>query len=109
MARVRMETPVIYFYPEKKTKVSVEVSFAQGSVTETFPQSFGGNITMGPAFGGMRIGGKWSGTLHPPTDKKALAQIPPITLSENAEPYGAAREVPEAWIFASDLKEIPGV
>lgn len=108
-ASVRMETPVIYFYPEKETKVSVDVSFTQGTVTETFPHSNGGKLTLNPANGDMLAEGKWTGTLHPPTDKEALAHIPAITHTENAEPYGAAREVPDAWIFESDLKEIPDI
>lgn len=107
-AKVRMETPVIYFYPEKETKISVDVSFAQGSITETFPHSIG-NITVNPLTGGILVDGKWTGILHPPTDKEALAAIPTIPESQNAEPYGAAREVPDAWIFESDLKEIPGL
>ena len=36
-ARVRMETPVIYFYPKEETKVSVKVSFRNGHITERFP------------------------------------------------------------------------
>jgi len=108
-ASVRMETPVIYFYPEKETKVSVDVSFANGSITETFPHSVGGKISIDPATISMMIDGKWTGTLHPPTDKEALAHIPPIPNTDHAEPYGAAREVPDAWIFESDIKEIPGL
>jgi hypothetical protein len=104
VSRVRMETPVIYFYPNKEMKVSVHVAFSNGSITETFPHSLGGNIT-----GNTLVDGKWTGTLHPPTDTKAVGQIPAIPHTENAEPYAAAREVPDAWIFESDLKEIPGI
>jgi hypothetical protein len=111
LARIRMETPVLYFYPEKEMEVSVEVSFASGSITETFPHSHGGKVTVEPGMGmgSISYGGKWAGKLHPPTDSKAAAEIPVIEASENDEPYGAAREVPEAWIFESDLKEIPGL
>lgn len=38
-ARVRMETPVIYFYPEEETTVSVRVAFDKGRITERFPSS----------------------------------------------------------------------
>lgn len=107
-ASVRMETPVIYFYPEKETKVTVDVSFANGSITETFPHSVGGRISIDPT-SGLMMEGKWTGTLHRPSDMKALAAIPAISNAANAEPYGAAREVPDAWIFESDLKEIPGL
>ncbi len=107
-AKVRMETPVIYFYPEKEMDVSVEVTFANGTISETFPFSHGGQVKV-DATAGMLVGGKWSGTLHSPTAKAALAEIPVIPDSENPEPYGAAREVPDAWIFESRLKEIPGL
>ena len=36
-ARLRMETPVIYFYAPRSTTVDVDVRFAQGIVTEHFP------------------------------------------------------------------------
>lgn len=97
ISTIRMETPVIYFYPEKEMDVSVEVTFNGGNLTETFPYGSGyGTVS-------------WSGKLHPPTDKAALAEIPSIPESEHPEPYGAAREVPDAWVFESDLKEIPGL
>jgi hypothetical protein len=39
VARVRMETPVIYFYTKKVSEVSVSVDFPQGKVTEWYPQA----------------------------------------------------------------------
>ncbi len=108
MATIRMETPVLYFYPEKEMEVSVEVSFKNGTVSETFPHSYGGTVSFDPANIGS-VAGKWTGKLHPPTNKGALAEIPAINESKNPEPYGAAREVPDAWIFESVLKEIPGL
>jgi len=38
-AYVRMETPVLYFYANTETKVSVNVDFPQGSITEWYPQA----------------------------------------------------------------------
>ncbi len=35
----RMETPVIYFYPEKEQVVNVSVEFPKGLITEWFPQA----------------------------------------------------------------------
>ncbi len=107
-AKIRMETPVIYFYPEKEMDVSVEVSFAEGRITETFPHSSGG-LVFPAAMGMSGARGNWKGSLHRPTDKSALAEIPRIPESNNVEPYAAAREVPDAWIFASALDEIPGL
>lgn len=39
VARVRMETPVIYFYTKKEMEVSVNVDFPRGNVTEWYPQA----------------------------------------------------------------------
>jgi len=36
---VRMETPVLYFYAPEKTKVSVDVDFPHGLITEWFPRA----------------------------------------------------------------------
>lgn len=36
---VRMETPVIYFYANRPTTVSVHVSFSQGFITEWYPHA----------------------------------------------------------------------
>ena len=38
-AIVRMETPVIYFYAERQTTVSVRVDFVNGKITEWYPQA----------------------------------------------------------------------
>ena len=103
LSSVRMETPVIYFYPEKEMAVSVEVAFNGGNVTETFPHGSGSG-----GVGSEVHKTIWTGTLCSPEDQAALDEIPVIRKSNDAEPYGAAREVPEAWIFESDLTEIPG-
>lgn len=39
LARVRMETPVIYFYTQRNMDVSVKVAFPQGKITEWYPQA----------------------------------------------------------------------
>src|SRR4029077_133489 len=38
-ARVRMETPVIYFYSNSEMDVSVKVDFPKGKITEWYPQA----------------------------------------------------------------------
>lgn len=38
-ALVRMETPVLYFYTDRETQVSVRVDFPQGKITEWYPQA----------------------------------------------------------------------
>jgi hypothetical protein len=44
VGRVRMETPVLYFYAPHETTVNVTVRFRQGLVTEWFPRA---NVTPG--------------------------------------------------------------
>ena len=39
VAKVRMETPVIYFYTEKEMEVDVKVEFPEGTITEWYPQA----------------------------------------------------------------------
>lgn len=39
VAKVRMETPVIYFYTAKEMEVDVKVAFPNGSITEWYPQA----------------------------------------------------------------------
>ena len=44
-ARIRMETPVIYFYVDQPTEVSLKVEFPSGTITEWYPfarQTWGG-------------------------------------------------------------------
>jgi hypothetical protein len=38
-ALIRMETPVVYFYPDRAMEVSVRVRFPQGRITEWYPQA----------------------------------------------------------------------
>lgn len=39
LAKVRMETPVIYFYTKKAMEVDVKVAFPGGTITEWYPQA----------------------------------------------------------------------
>ena len=39
---VKMETPVLYFYADRKTPVQVQVGFKGGSISEWYPQRSGG-------------------------------------------------------------------
>ena len=38
-ALIRMETPVLYFYADRETTVSVKVEFPKGTITEWYPQA----------------------------------------------------------------------
>lgn len=135
-ARVRMETPVIYFYPEKEMDVSVRVAFAEGSVTERFPVTNDEPYTsLSSNFSTIALGGltqslscvatlptseqifdqrmkelsektpptavRWTGKLLPPGHKDG--KLIPAVASKQGENYAAARNVPDAWIFRSDV------
>ncbi|HZS09889.1 MAG TPA: hypothetical protein VFD58_33995 [Blastocatellia bacterium] len=39
LALVRMETPVLYFYTDRETSVSVKVDFPKGTISEWYPQA----------------------------------------------------------------------
>ncbi|MEO8097892.1 MAG: hypothetical protein ABI811_09340 [Acidobacteriota bacterium] len=46
---VRMETPVLYFYAQQPTKLSVSVDFPQGLITEWYPKSNTRGVNIGPS------------------------------------------------------------
>ena len=92
MDTIRMETPVLYFYPEKEMDITVKASFPQGRITEVFP----------PA---TKVASPseviWQGSLLPPNSKQR-SEIP-IAPGEKGRHYAAARNVPDAWLFRSHL------
>ena len=88
MDTVRMETPVLYFYPEKEMDVTVTAKFLNGRITEIFPPAVNRNFS-GPTM--------WHGSLLPPNSPEK-AKIPKAD-GPKGRHYAAAREVPEAWLF----------
>lgn len=87
---VRMETPVLYFYPKEEMDIRVSASFQNGRITEVFPPS---------SFQFTNEGGTlWRGRLLPP-DSPEKSRIPAAT-GENGRHYAAARAVPDAWLFS---------
>ncbi len=48
VARVRMETPVIYFYTPREMEVNVKVDFPDGKITEWYPQASAVNAEFAP-------------------------------------------------------------
>jgi len=85
---VRMETPVLYFYPDKEMDVTVSASFPNGRITEVFPPA---------ATSALNKETVWHGTLLPPGSPERK-KIPAAT-GPGGRHYAAAREVPEAWLF----------
>ena len=80
---VRMETPVLYFYPEKRMDVTVSAEFTDGRITEIFPPAFR------TAHGEPTT---WHGTLLPP-DSPEREKIPDAIGPEGRH-YAAARRRP---------------
>ena len=62
---VSMETPVVYFYADRETKVSVNVDFPKGWITEWYPFAHGApdRATKSEKTGGQSI--RWNVTLTP--------------------------------------------
>lgn len=52
-ARIRMETPVLYFYSNVETDVSVKVDFPKGKITEWYPQARG--LSAGIDWGRIKV------------------------------------------------------
>jgi len=88
MDTIRMETPVLYFYPGEQMDVTVSAGFPMGRITEVFP----------PALSATPDATVWRGTLLPP-DSPTLALVPAAT-GPRGRHYAAARAVPDAWLFS---------
>jgi hypothetical protein len=93
---VRMETPVLYFYPEKEMDVTVTASFPNGRITEVFPPA---------ARPFQSVGTIWHGTLLPP-DSPQRKNVPAAD-GPRGRHYAAAREVPDAWLFRNKPLPVP--
>ena len=89
---VRMETPVLYFYPEKAMDVRVSANFRNGRITEVFPPASYQFNNPNPN------DVLWRGTLIPPSapEKNRI----PDASGEKGRHYAAARAVPEAWLYS---------
>jgi hypothetical protein len=70
IARVRMETPVIYFYTPKEMEVSVQVDFPNGKITEWYPQASIVNAKYSPTNKGKFSSGINWGTFKLLPDEK---------------------------------------
>ncbi len=79
-ATARMETPVLYFYPDERQHVDVSASYVDGRITEYYP-------------------GTWTQMeLIPADEAGALADLLPVDPDRPGNHYYEARAVPEAAI-----------
>lgn len=83
---IRMETPVLYFYPDGPMEVKVTADFPQGFVSETYPHA----SKKGSA-------ASWQGSLLP-VNPETLKTVPNAD-GPLGRHYAAARAVPDAWLF----------
>jgi hypothetical protein len=102
-ARVRMETPVIYFYAAQDTTVDVSIEFRRGLVTEWFPSA-----TVTPAAtvtdeslraSGFRSSISWQRVQVRPGSSEAFPREP------SSSHYYAARDTEAAPIEAGSQRE----
>lgn len=97
-ALIRMETPVLYFYPDRAMTLSVGVDFPQGLITEWYPKA---SLVRPEAEAGFLANGRieWSKLEVRPGESAEL----PTT----AEPshYFAARETDAAMLRVGDQRE----
>lgn len=95
----KLETPVIYFYTNKATKVSVEVDFPKGILSEYYPNvtSFRPAIPYGGRQGAVPKGGflRWDGDVKP-----GSATFPYVKPDDIWMP---SRQVPAAIPFYAKL------
>ena len=87
---VRMETPVVYFYAQQQTKVSVHVDLPDGSITEWYPKET--QVTPGYASGGKTGSIDWEDLSILPGATDAL----PTSKGESR--YYAARQTDAATV-----------
>lgn len=100
---LRMETPVLYFYPQAPMKATASVTMESGRITEWFPYPAAFPFALAAKAGepvNLATPVEWRFELLPPDDKTALAQIPPAPRGRG-DHYAHAREVPDAWIVRS--------
>ena len=75
---VKMETPVLYFYTDKETKVKVHVDFPSGTISQWYPNRSGGELS--PTSDTLTVGGEqngyidWDATVLASGSKEELTQ-----------------------------------
>jgi hypothetical protein len=122
---IRMETPVLYFYPDAPMEVKVAVEFPGGVITESYPHAFreparAAASVAAPAeaknlreqlrkgllervrlesqdLNPEQTAVSWQGSLLP-VNAENLKTVPDAS-GPLGRHYAAAREVPDAWLF----------
>lgn len=109
---MRMETPVLYFYPDAPMRATVRADYPGGKITEWFPSAVtpgkqgveaapAGSNPAGPISGGQAT---WQIDLLPP--EHAAKELLPV-VNERGRHYEHARHVPDAWLVKSATENGP--
>ncbi|MGC2236855.1 MAG: hypothetical protein WA584_11890 [Pyrinomonadaceae bacterium] len=88
IAKIRMETPVIYFYTPKEMEVNVKVDFPSGDITEWYPQASVVNTKYAP----NEEGGRFSSGINWGTIKLLPDENPNFLREVSYSHYYPARE-----------------
>lgn len=99
MSRIKMETPVIYFYPRQVMDVTVEVDFPTGLWTQWYPQATSvspGLVQAGspPRTRDGRI--SWDVVVRPPNMKNGT-----LPVTSDAALWNYSRDVDAAYVYSS--------
>lgn len=94
----KMETPVIYFYSDQLRKVSVNVKFPEGVVTDTYPAP----VTTYPNIGNIREAAGGDTTFEVEVLKETTGMLP---LVDSRNIYGHARNVGSNLVRAGSEQE----
>lgn len=99
---VRMETPVLYFYPQHPMTLSIHVDFPHGWITEWYPRATDvepqkNNVPPGVGYRDGMI--RWDSVEASPGENPALP------LSEGPSHYYAARNTDAAALLSGDQRE----
>jgi hypothetical protein len=93
VAKVRMETPVLYFYAPKEQSVNVKVSFPRGLMTEWYP----GTATLQPSmFEAHKTFPNMTGTIQWNNVKVMPGATADFPIDETPSHYYAARQTAAA-------------
>ncbi|MET0752035.1 MAG: hypothetical protein ABWZ66_01615 [Pyrinomonadaceae bacterium] len=88
IAKVRMETPVIYFYTPKEMEVNVKVDFPSGDITEWYPQA----SVVNAKYAANRESGRFSSGINWGTIKLLPDENPDYLREVSYSHYYPARE-----------------
>src|SRR5262249_44159120 len=101
-ARVRMETPVLYFYADRDTTVRVRVQFHRGLMTEWFPTAV---VSQGAVAAATIRDPNEASAIEWPTVRVTPSAAPTFPLERGESHYYAARGTDAAPLSVGGARE----